>query len=83
MSNDPTPSLPQMATSVATSAFNWAKSGFALAPEAEVERRMEICKPCNQYDAAGFGGAGRCLNCGCMIPAKLRLATERCPLAKW
>jgi hypothetical protein len=84
MSESPVPpSLPQMAAKVTSSALSWVKGGFALTPAAQVEERMAICKPCNYYDADGFGGSGRCLNCGCLIPAKIRLATERCPLSKW
>lgn len=77
------PPLVKMAANLSTSALSWLKGGCALASSALANERLEICKPCNQYDAAGFGGAGRCLNCGCMIPAKLRLATESCPLGKW
>jgi len=77
------PSLPQKAATVATAAMRWVKGGFALSNEATVSARSEICKSCKNYDATGYGGLGGCLNCGCIIPTKVRLATEHCPIGKW
>lgn len=77
------PSLPQKTASVAKAASRWAKGGFALTKSAEVETRLEICNSCKSYDAEGYGGVGGCLICGCIIPAKVRLATEQCPEGKW
>lgn len=77
------PSLPQQAASLAGSMATWAKGGFQVADEATLASRMEICKGCEFWDAAGFGGTGRCQRCGCSTQAKLRMATSKCPEGKW
>jgi hypothetical protein len=77
------PSLPQKTATVAKAAIGWLKGGCPLASESEYERRLAICKPCKRYDADGYKGLGGCLECGCIIPAKLRLGTESCPISNW
>lgn len=51
-------------------------------PEILAERE-ETCRACDQWDAAALNGTGRCRKCGCSTWAKLRMASESCPLGKW
>jgi predicted Zn-ribbon and HTH transcriptional regulator len=77
------PSIGEMGKSFAYSITNWAKSGFQV-PEDEIyNTRLAICKTCDQWDAEAFMGTGRCNKCGCSTQAKLRMATEKCPIDKW
>lgn len=39
--------------------------------------RMETCTSCPRYSH------GACLECGCIMLVKTRLAAEKCPLEKW
>tara|TARA_R110000868_G_scaffold96911_1_gene266569 strand:+ start:388 stop:666 length:279 start_codon:yes stop_codon:yes gene_type:complete len=45
--------------------------------------REATCRACPEWDAQALNGTGRCRKCGCSTWAKLRMATERCPLGKW
>ena len=45
--------------------------------------REATCRSCDQWDATALNATGRCRKCGCSTWAKLRMATERCPLGKW
>jgi hypothetical protein len=49
-----------------------------VSPE-ELERRLAICRACDQYRDE------RCLRCGCVVALKARLTSEsgKCPLLKW
>lgn len=73
------PSLSQQARSLATSLWDWACSGFAVASHDEQRRRMNICAVCPQWDAA----ANRCRICGCQLAAKIAMRTEHCPEGRW
>ena len=77
------PSLPQQAASLGKSLLNWTASGFAATPPAILAAREATCRACPEWDAGAMGGTGRCRICKCSTWAKLRLATERCPLGKW
>jgi hypothetical protein len=79
------PTLAQKAMSLGSSMSDWAKAGFSMASTETLESRLTICKGCEFWDAAGFGGTGRCSKCGCSTQAKLRIATSACPLdpPKW
>jgi hypothetical protein len=72
-----------MLTSLAGSLQNWVKGGFQTTSDAALNKRLEICQGCDFWDAQGFSHTGRCKKCGCSTWAKLRLATERCPIGKW
>lgn len=66
----------------------WATVKFAKArmpsiPPKILEDRQSICRSCNQWDSQAINGTGRCKKCGCSTWAKLRMATEKCPLGKW
>jgi hypothetical protein len=41
------------------------------------ERRLAICKGCDQWDGS------RCNQCGCFTGLKVRLPAEACPIGKW
>lgn len=77
------PSLLKRAESLAQSVGLWAKSGFKVADENVFDKRMAICKACPEWDKDGMGGTGRCRKCGCSTQAKLRMASEKCPIDKW
>jgi Family of unknown function (DUF6171) len=53
--------------------------GPVLVDTEELERRLAICRACDQYRD------GRCLRCGCAVALKARLESEtgKCPLLKW
>jgi hypothetical protein len=77
------PSPAEMATSLVRSAAAWGKSGFAMADSDKLTARLDACKSCSEWDAAGMAGTGRCRKCGCSTQAKLRIDSEKCPLGKW
>ncbi len=65
------------------SLFRFAKAGFTYTSQKDLSMRESICRACDQWDAQAINGTGRCKKCGCSTWAKLRMATERCPLGKW
>jgi hypothetical protein len=67
----------------ANSAFGWIAHGLPFASEELVQNRLSICQACEFWNPEGFGGTGKCTKCGCSTWAKLRMATERCPVGKW
>ena len=78
---DPAP--PAMIRSFWGSVARWAASGFPVSTAGEFQRRLDACIACDKWDKEGFGGSGRCSVCGCSTQAKLRIATEECPIGKW
>lgn len=58
-------------------------SGFAVTPPEALATREATCRACPEWDAAALNATGRCRKCGCSTWAKLRMATEACPLGKW
>ena len=77
------PSLPQQAASLGKSLLNWTTSGFAPTPPEILAAREATCRACPEWDAAALNNTGRCRKCGCSTWAKLRMASESCPLGKW
>ena len=77
------PPLITMAHNFATAANSWVNSNFSKTDDASLEMRLEACRGCEFWSAKGFGGTGRCMKCGCSTWAKLRMATEKCPIGKW
>jgi hypothetical protein len=65
------------------SAANFAASGFLTTPPEALATRETTCRACAEWDDAALNNTGRCRKCGCSTWAKLRMATERCPLGKW
>ena len=68
---------------VISSAVTWTASGYAVTPPDTLTAREATCHACPEWDATAMGGTGRCRICKCSTWAKLRMATERCPLGKW
>lgn len=77
------PSLPQMAKSFGKSLAAFANSGFTVTDPETLNARLETCRGCEFWDESGFVKTGRCKKCGCSTQAKLRMATEKCPIGKW
>lgn len=44
----------------------------------EVGIRISLCKSCDRLNSLNF-----CKECGCFMPAKVRLKWSECPLKKW
>jgi hypothetical protein len=61
----------------------FARAGFATTPPEALAAREATCRACLEWDAQALNKTGRCRKCGCSTWAKLRMATERCPLGKW
>lgn len=78
-----TPSIGEMVVSVGKSLTKWVGSGFSKSTQEVIDMRLSICKGCEFWDAQALNGGGRCLKCGCSTWAKLRMATEKCPIDKW
>ena len=76
------PTTFQMVGKFTKATYNWAKSGFKLADETELKRRKLICNKCKFWYPTARMGLGKCLKCGCSS-AKLKLASEKCPIGKW
>ena len=64
-------------------AHRFARAGFATTPPEALASREATCRACPEWDAQALNSTGRCRKCGCSTWAKLRMATERCPLGKW
>lgn len=64
-------------------AHRFARAGFATTPPEALASRETTCRACPEWDAQALGGTGRCKICKCSTWAKLRMATEKCPLGKW
>jgi hypothetical protein len=77
------PNAPQMAKKLSLAVAGWASSGFKMSTTDQVSERLAICKDCVFWDSSALGGSGRCKHCGCSTQAKIRLATENCPVGKW
>jgi len=73
--------------------FKWVKAGSAFSkfisakcattPPEILATREATCRACPEWDAQALNATGRCRKCGCSTWAKLRMATEACPLGKW
>jgi predicted Zn-ribbon and HTH transcriptional regulator len=64
-------------------AHRFARSGFVVTPPGILAAREATCRACPEWDSAALNATGRCRKCGCSTWAKLRMATERCPMGKW
>lgn len=84
--DSPRATPPPLATQIASatgSLTRWVSNGLKFVSDEELERRKAICAGCEFWDPEAFQGTGRCLKCGCSTWAKLRMATESCPVGKW
>jgi len=69
--------------SVMQATHRFASAGFATTPPEILATREATCSACPEWDATALNATGRCRKCGCSTWAKLRMATERCPIGKW
>jgi hypothetical protein len=67
----------RMAFTAVQSLAKFVKSGCALAPQSELQRRLRTCAACKHYTGV------RCRLCGCFTNVKARMAHEECPIGKW
>lgn len=77
------PTLWEQMRNVGFAVGKFSASGFKPTPPEILSERESICRSCDQWDATALRNTGRCKKCGCSTWAKLRMATERCPLGKW
>jgi hypothetical protein len=75
--------LCRKAISFARSLTSWSSSGFQATPPDILATREATCRECPEWDATALNKTGKCRKCGCSTWAKLRMATEKCPLEKW
>lgn len=83
ITNAELPSVWSMLKNVGSAAVKSAKSGFKMVTNAQYEERTNICKSCEFWNPKAFNNTGQCTKCGCSTVAKLKLATEKCPIDKW
>ena len=69
--------------SFSSSVVNYSKSKFKSSTQEEILKRKSICKDCEHWISSAWNGTGKCNLCGCSTWAKIRMATERCPIGKW
>lgn len=67
----------QKAKGLAGSLGAWAKAGMPIASQETLHLRLETCKACEHFKG------GFCGKCGCVMIAKARMATAKCPDGKW
>jgi hypothetical protein len=63
--------------SLAQTVNTWKNSGFEMSTPQESERRLNLCKSCDNYDD------GRCEICHCYMTLKTKLKTAECPKKAW
>ncbi len=83
VANAQLPSISQMLKTAGSAAVKFAQSGLVATDTDTLSARESTCKSCDMWDAQAFNGTGRCKKCGCATWAKLRMASEKCPLGKW
>jgi hypothetical protein len=77
------PSFSEQVKGLGKAVASWTTSGFPIPDPETFNARLETCKGCEFWDESGFVNTGRCQKCGCSTQAKLRMATEKCPIGKW
>ena len=77
------PSVGGQIKSASSAVSKFVKSGLSITPQDELDKRLSLCQTCEWWDSEALGKTGRCKKCGCSTWAKLRMATEKCPLGKW
>ena len=77
------PSLKEQAKNLANMAkliaSDTLKGKRLLTNNKEQEERLSICKSCKYYDEKVI----RCTQCGCFLEAKVKVASQYCPIGKW
>lgn len=77
------PRLIDQAASLVGAVSRFARSGFTATPPEILAAREATCRACPEWEAKALKNTGRCRKCGCSTWAKLRMASESCPLGKW
>lgn len=82
--DSPPPSFPplrEQAGNLAGAVGRFVASGLEVSTPEEQARRLAICRS----NECGRFLDGRCRECGCRLMAKVKMATEHCPLdpPKW
>jgi hypothetical protein len=77
------PSLKKQISSLAKSSQRWIRSGLRLSDQKTIQQRVDICSKCEFWEQNALIQTGRCMKCGCSTWAKIRVATEKCPVGKW
>ena len=77
------PTASKMVANLGGSIANFAKSGFKKTDPETLVLRESICRQCDFWNAQSVNKTGRCRVCGCSTWAKLRMASESCPIGKW
>jgi Family of unknown function (DUF6171) len=76
------PSLSTRAKNFSRAAFAEAKAiaqGVPKVSEEEAERRLEICRSCDEFIPEKMG----CRKCGCRLRVKTAWRAVKCPIDKW
>jgi len=55
------------------------KGNKVAASDEKVKMREKTCLHCDWFEKEKL----RCIKCGCLVPVKIRLEEESCPLNKW
>lgn len=77
-SNPPIPPpLSKQIWSLASALKDFIADGMQTVTAEQYEARLAVCDTCDQR------GDNRCLNCGCLIPAKAKGRAWNCPLNRW
>lgn len=53
------------------------------ASDADVAKRMDICRGCPEYKTFDSIGLEQCVACGCVLGIKAKLKFTECPKGKW
>ena len=64
------PSMLKMLQNFTNATFRWASAGFKIADDETLAKRQAICDTCQYWKASA-------------PLAKLKLASEECPIGKW
>jgi hypothetical protein len=78
------PTMGDMAKNLFDSLARWARNGFPVATEKQINKRKMECLNCPYWDGKARNGLGKCMHqkCGCTM-VKWWIATEKCPDGKW
>ena len=65
------------------SARNFARPDLSTIKPEILAAREATCRACPEWDSEALNKMGRCRECGCSTWAKIRTASEKCPIDKW
>lgn len=75
------PDMLQMAKNLVATAKDVVSDAIegkdVMASEQQIKERNAICEDCDWIYK------NRCLKCGCVLAAKVKFASAKCPLDKW